>query len=106
MVFVLVVQVTVVDVVDVVTVLDSFVAATWAVLVVMSLVDVAALSWDAFVPVAVMLMVEVAVVSVVDVVTVLDCSVTTVGAVLVVVLCVGYARHGIFLSSMFSFTSL
>lgn len=100
------VQVTVVDVVDVVTVLDSFVAATWAVLVVVPLVSVATLSWDAFVPVAVMLAVEVTVVSVVGVVAVLNGGVATIWAVLVVVLCVGYARHGIFLSSLFSITSL
>ncbi len=73
-VFMLVVEVAVVQVVDVVTVRDGNVPATRTVLVRVVLVDRVPLS-GAFVPVVFVLVVEVAVVQVVDVVTVGDSDV-------------------------------
>ncbi len=69
MVFVLVVEVTIVQVVDVVTVGNGDVPATRTVLVRVALVDRVPLS-GAFVPVVLVLVVEVTIVYVVDVVTV------------------------------------
>ena len=111
MVFVLVVQVAIVDVVDVVAVLDSNVAAALAVLVIMSLVSDVLVRRYALVPVVFVLVVQVAIVSVVDVVAVLgegewstvgvgaevavlDSNVAAALAVLVIVALVNDVCHG------------
>ena len=86
-VFMLVVEVTIVQVVDVVTVGDGNVPATRTVLVRVVLVDRVPLS-GAFVPVVLVLVVEVTIVYVVDVVTVGDGNVPATRTVLVGVILV------------------
>ncbi|QRP09782.1 hypothetical protein I6J22_05800 [Corynebacterium kroppenstedtii] len=86
-VFMLVVEVTVMQVVNVVTVRDGNVAATRTVLVRVVLVDRVSFS-GAFVPVVLVLVVEVTVVYIVDVVTVRDGNVAATRTMLVGVILV------------------
>lgn len=82
------------DVVDMIAVLDCFMSAFWAMLVVVALMCVAALGRDALIPVTFVFVVEVAVMGVVSMVSVDYRKVAAFWAVLMVVVCVSCARHG------------